>query len=91
MVAVVAVNGTGVSWACVLLGIPFGLLAAFEEKRDLIALGAYTKGSDARLDQAIAAAPDLERFLRQDATTNDAATDTVQALKAIADRYPERR
>ncbi len=67
------------------------LLAAFEEKRDLITLGAYSKGSDARLDQAIAAAPELERFLRQDASAVDPFAQTLLSLKAIADRYPERR
>ena len=67
------------------------LLAAYEEKRDLIALGAYSKGSDARLDQAIAAAPDLERFLCQDASLIDPAATTLQSLKALTDKYPERR
>jgi len=67
------------------------LLAAYEEKRDLIALGAYSKGSDARLDQAIAAAPDLERFLCQDASLIDPAATTLQSLKTLADKYPERR
>jgi ATP synthase in type III secretion protein N len=67
------------------------LLAAYEEKRDLIALGAYSKGSDARLDQAIAAAPELERFLRQDASLIEPSPSTLQALKAVAERYPERR
>ena len=64
---------------------------AYEEKRDLIALGAYSKGSDARLDQAIAAAPELERFLQQDATVIEPSATTLQSLKAIADKYPERR
>ena len=67
------------------------LLAAYEEKRDLISLGAYAKGTDPRLDQAIAAAPDLERFLRQDATVVESSANTLQNLKAIAERYPERR
>jgi type III secretion protein N (ATPase) len=67
------------------------LLAAYEEKRDLIALGAYSKGSDARLDQAIAATPELERFLRQEPSVIEPAPATLQALKTIAERYPERR
>jgi ATP synthase in type III secretion protein N len=67
------------------------LLAAYEEKRDLIALGAYSKGTDPRLDQAIAAAPDLERFLRQDSAISDPAATTLESLRSIADKYPERR
>lgn len=66
------------------------LLACYEEKRDLIALGAYAKGSDARLDQAITALPELERFLRQEPTTSDALPSTLRTLETIAARYPER-
>ncbi|HYJ11757.1 MAG TPA: FliI/YscN family ATPase [Polyangiaceae bacterium] len=67
------------------------LLAAYEEKRDLIALGAYSKGSDERLDQAIAAAPELEHFLRQEPTTLDPSASSFAQLKALIDKYPERR
>jgi type III secretion protein N (ATPase) len=67
------------------------LLATYEEKRDLIALGAYSKGSDPRLDQAIAAAPELERFLRQDSSVSEPEATTLQGLKSIADRFPEPR
>ena len=41
------------------------LLAAYESKRDLIALGAYQKGSDRATDEAIARIDRLEAFLRQ--------------------------
>jgi type III secretion protein N (ATPase) len=67
------------------------LLAAYEEKRDLIALGAYSKGSDPRLDQAIAAAPELDRFLCQQTSVIEPEATTLQTLKAIAERFPERR
>jgi type III secretion protein N (ATPase) len=42
-------------------------LATFESKRDLIALGAYAKGSDRHVDDAIARMPRIEALLRQDA------------------------
>jgi type III secretion protein N (ATPase) len=67
------------------------LLAAYEEKRDLIALGAYAKGSDPRLDQAIAAAPELELFLRQEPQHIEPAATTTAQLKSLADKFPERR
>lgn len=67
------------------------LLAAYEEKRDLIALGAYSKGTDPALDQAIAGCAELERFLRQDSSVIEPEAATLQALKTIADRFPERR
>ena len=63
------------------------LLAAYEEKRDLVALGAYTAGSDARLDQALRALPELERFLRQDPLEQAPWPTTVDALVALARRF----
>ena len=63
------------------------LLAAFEEKRDLVTLGAYTKGSDARLDAALRALPELERFLRQDALESAAFDATLETLKSLAKRH----
>ncbi len=46
------------------------LLAAYEEKRDLILLGAYAKGGDKLVDEALAKLPRLEHFLAQ--TPSDA-------------------
>jgi type III secretion protein N (ATPase) len=42
------------------------LVGAFEAKRDLLAIGAYKKGGDAELDDAVARMPAIEAFLRQD-------------------------
>jgi flagellar biosynthesis/type III secretory pathway ATPase len=63
------------------------LLAAFEEKRDLVTLGAYTKGSDARLDAALRALPELEQFLRQDSLDVAPFEATLATLKALAKRH----
>jgi len=63
------------------------LLAAFEEKRDLVTLGAYTKGSDARLDAALRALPELEQFLRQDSAEVAPFDTTLATLKALAKRH----
>ena len=41
------------------------LLAAYEQKRDLILLGAYKSGSDPRIDRAIAKNEAVATFLRQ--------------------------
>lgn len=41
-------------------------LALYEERRDMIALGAYRQGTDPRIDAAIAAQPSLEAFLVQE-------------------------
>jgi len=63
------------------------LLAAFEEKRDLIALGAYARGSDAWVDRAISAAPELERFLTQAHDEVAPAEAIVSALVRLAQRH----
>jgi FliI/YscN family ATPase len=63
-------------------------LARYEEKRDLVILGAYEPGADPRLDQALTVMPALERFLRQDAdeaTAYENAVSTVTALGARLD------
>jgi type III secretion protein N (ATPase) len=41
------------------------LLAAYEQKRDLILLGAYKAGSDPRIDKAITKNDAISAFLRQ--------------------------
>lgn len=47
------------------------LMAAYSSHKDLIAIGAYQKGSDPRVDEALRRWPALTRFLSQD--VNDAA------------------
>lgn len=42
------------------------LSGAYQRNRDLIAIGAYQQGSDARTDEALALWPQIEAFLRQD-------------------------
>jgi flagellum-specific ATP synthase len=49
-----------------LVGRARGLLAAHEDMAEMIRLGAYRKGSDPRIDEAIAAHPALEAFLSQE-------------------------
>jgi type III secretion protein N (ATPase) len=56
------------------------LLSAYETKRDLIALGAYQKGSDKVTDEAIARIDRLEAFLRQGRTERSEFDATVKAL-----------
>jgi type III secretion protein N (ATPase) len=58
------------------------LVAVFEAKRDLVTLGAYAKGSDRELDDALAHMPRIDAFLRQDAGERAPMTETVAALVA---------
>ncbi len=57
------------------------LLGHYEQKRDLVTLGAYAKGSDKDLDEAIAKMPKIEQLLRQSPTDKVAFADTVALLQ----------
>ena len=58
------------------------LLAAYEAKRDFIALGAYAKGSDRDVDAAIARMPKIETFLQQRAAERSSFEEAVRGLFA---------
>ena len=59
-------------------------LATYESKRDLVALGAYKKGSDPRLDAALARIDGIEKFLRQDRHERSDFDGTVAQLATLA-------
>jgi flagellum-specific ATP synthase len=54
-----------------------------KENEVLIRIGAYTKGSDAELDRAIAKKEDMEAFLTQKSTLQIAFEDSVNTLIEI--------
>jgi flagellar biosynthesis/type III secretory pathway ATPase len=58
------------------------LVACYEAKRDLVTLGAYAKGTDRDLDEALARMPRIETFLRQDPAERGELAATVAALAA---------
>lgn len=60
-------------------------LAIYEAKRDLVMLGAYVKGTDRELDDAIARMPKIEAFLRQSPKESVLVDDTVAMLRKIVD------
>ncbi len=59
------------------------LVAHYEAKRDLVMLGAYAKGSDKELDEAIARMPKIEQFLRQSPADRVAYDETVAMLARV--------
>jgi ATP synthase in type III secretion protein N len=59
------------------------LLGAYEQKRDLIALGAYAKGADPIVDRALAKMPAIEALLSQDPADKARFDDTVAQLIAL--------
>ena len=58
----------------------------YQQNRDLINLGAYQRGSDTTIDQAIDMQPDLLNFLSQDmnqaVSFGDSYSQLVELLKA---------
>ncbi len=67
-------------------------LSTYEHHRDLIAIGAYQRGSDPRVDAAIALWPRIQTFLQQDMHDCVSFPDSLAALQAVLDmgaRAPE--
>ena len=61
-------------------------LAAYDESRDLIELGAYIAGTNPALDAAVRAQPDITAFLKQDTQVDAPFADALTRMKAIAAR-----
>lgn len=59
------------------------LVGHYEAKRDLVLLGAYAKGSDQELDDAIARMPKIEQFFRQSPTDRVAFEETVATMARV--------
>ena len=62
------------------------LMAAFEDARDLVSIGAYKPGSDAKVDRALAVKDTLDSLLTQDQGSARAFEDTLARLAEIAGR-----
>ena len=61
------------------------LLATYREAEDLVNIGAYVKGSNPKIDEAIRKHPNLESFLIQDMNEADFSNDIWSKLKKIVD------
>lgn len=59
------------------------LLSNYEDMAEMIRLGAYRQGSDAKIDQAIRYFPALEAFLRQDRTERSDLANGYAGLRDI--------
>ncbi len=57
------------------------LISRYRGVEDLIQLGAYARGADPRVDEAVDAMPAIERLLRQDRTETSDFDGTVKQLK----------
>jgi flagellar protein export ATPase FliI len=59
------------------------VLGTYEKQKDLILIGAYEKGSDARVDYAVRMIDKVNTFLRQETHTQAALPQTVATLKQM--------
>ncbi len=59
------------------------LYSTYEQHRDLISVGAYQRGSDPRVDEAIEYHPRLLEFLRQDMHEKVPLADSLEQLRGL--------
>ena len=59
------------------------LFSAYRRSRDLIAVGAYVRGTDPLVDRAITLYPQISAFLRQDLLERASVEDSVQYLNTL--------
>jgi FliI/YscN family ATPase len=61
-------------------------LSTYDDSKDLIELGAYTPGSNPRLDIAVRMQPEIAAFLRQDTARDAPLAESLAQAQAIAAR-----
>jgi type III secretion system H+-transporting two-sector ATPase len=59
------------------------VLATYEKQKDLILIGAYQKGSDPRVDDALSKIDRVNAFLRQETSSNSSFSQTLRGLKEV--------
>ncbi|MFQ5488726.1 MAG: flagellum-specific ATP synthase FliI, partial [Gammaproteobacteria bacterium] len=64
------------------------LYSTYQASRDLITVGAYRRGSDAQLDEAVDVHPRLVEFLQQGMNEKVPLEQSLQALNALFDNPP---
>ena len=67
------------------------LYSSFQQSKDLIAIGAYVRGSDPQLDRAIGQMPAINRFLQQsmhEVVTYDDSLHSLSQLMPAAAKGP---
>ncbi len=64
------------------------MYSRYQRSRDLISVGAYVRGSDPVLDQAVAMYPRLEALLQQKITERSSYEDSILALRRLFENVP---
>jgi flagellum-specific ATP synthase len=62
------------------------LYSTYEKIKELIPLGGYTPGMDAKTDRAVQLAPAIERFLRQEVGSGAELAQSISSLQSIVNR-----
>lgn len=62
------------------------IIATYYDAKDLIDVGAYSKGTDPKIDKAIELIDEINRFLRQEVNEKSSFEDTVSKLLDIANK-----
>ncbi|GAB5413226.1 MAG: flagellar protein export ATPase FliI [Congregibacter sp.] len=62
------------------------LYSVYRQNRDLITIGAYERGSDAKIDQALQAHEPLRDYIRQSQQERVTMNDSVNGLRALGGR-----
>ena len=64
------------------------LYSLYQQNRDLITIGAYQRGADPRLDEAVAQWPRLQGFLQQAFDERDTFDHSLDTLSQVVDGEP---
>jgi len=64
-------------------------LSIYQQHRDLIAIGAYQRGTDPRVDAAMALWPRMQKFLQQGIQERTGLAQSAAALEAVLKEVPE--
>ena len=59
------------------------MIATYNNAEDLIAIGAYEKGSDPRIDKAVLLKPVIDSFLQQGIYETTSFEETIKLLSTI--------
>ncbi len=59
------------------------LVSLYQQNRDLVTIGAYQRGSDARVDEAIALWPKIQAFLQQAYDESDGFDASLDKLSLL--------
>jgi flagellum-specific ATP synthase len=64
------------------------MLSIYQDNADLVEVGAYQRGSNPRLDQALMCLEDINGFCRQAATEVTPLPESLQRLKGVLSKVP---